>query len=118
MQDKLLIATRVKKTIEYIEKAIYNFPHTEVILKNKIMSNCYDLLELVYKANVHKDKVYMQDLIVKIRMINYFVKVSLDKKLISFKKYEIIGKHLLEINKMTNTWLKHEKEKEPLQSDN
>lgn len=51
-------------------------------------------------------------------MINYFVKVSLDKKLISFKKYEIIGKHLLEINKMTNTWLKHEKEKQSLPADN
>lgn len=118
MQDKLLIATRIKKTIEYIEKAISNYPHTEVILKNKIMDSCYDLLELVYKANVHKNDKYMKDLIVRIRMINYYIKVSLDKKLISFKKYEVVGRHLLEINKMTNTWMKNEKEKQSIQSDN
>jgi len=111
MQDKLLIATKVKKTIEYIEKMVLNYPHTEVILKNKIMDSCYDVLELVYKANVFKDTNYMKELIVKIRMLNYYIEVSLNKKIISFKKYENIGKYLLEISKMINVWMKNEKEK-------
>ena len=111
MQDKLLIASKVKKTIEYIEKVVLNYPHSEVILKNKILDSCYILLELVYKANVFKEDTYMKEIIVKIRMINYYVEKSLDKKLISFKKYENIGKHLLEINKMVNVWMKNEKEK-------
>jgi hypothetical protein len=109
MQDKLLIATRVKKTIEYIEKVLINCPQCENILKNKIIISCYELLELVYKANVFKETVYMKEIIVKIRIIEYYIKSSLDKKILSFKKYEIIGNHLLEINKMINSWIKYEK---------
>ena len=112
MQDKLLIATRVKKTIEYIEKAITNYPHTENILKNKIISSCYELFEFIYKANIHKETFYMKEAIAKIRMLEYYVKISLEKKLLSFKKYENIGKYLLEINKMIVTWAENEKSKQ------
>ena len=115
MQDKLLIASKVKKTIEYIEKCTINYPHTEVILKNKIIESCYELLELVYMANVHKEDVHKKNIIVKIRMIEYYVKISLNKQLISFKKYENIGNHLLEINKMVIVWLKNEEKEKHLQ---
>lgn len=109
MQDKLLIATRVKKTIEYIEKVLINYPQSEIVLKNKIMSSCYDLLELVYRANIFKETIYMKEILVKIRMIEYYIKTSLDKKVMSYKKYENIGNNLLEINKMINSWIKNEK---------
>lgn len=111
MQDKLLIITRIKKSINYVEYTLTNFPNTEYVLKNNIISNYYTLLELIYKANIHKDIFYMKESIVKIRMIEYYIKVSLDKKIISFKKYENIGKHLLEINKMINSWAVYEKNK-------
>lgn len=114
MQDKLLIATKLKKTIEYIDKAILNYPHTEVILKNKIIESCYQILELVYKANVFKETNYMKELIVKVRMLNYYIEISLDKKLISFKKYENIGKYLLELIKMVNVWMNNEKKKQSI----
>ena len=51
----------------------------------------------------------MKESIVKIRMIEYYIKISLNKKIISFKKYENIGKYLLEINKMINMWALNEK---------
>lgn len=114
MQDKLLIATKTKKTIEYIEKAVCNFPNTQYILKNKIINTCYEFLELVYKANIHKDTFFMKDAIVKIRMLEYYIKISLENKFISFKKYENIGKYLLEINKMIVSWVEFEKNKQPI----
>lgn len=114
MQDKLLIATRVKKTIEYIEKAIVNYPHTENVLKNKIISSCYELLELIYKSNIHKDVFYMKEAIAKIRMLEYYIKISLERKLLSFKKYENMGKYLLEINKMIMSWAENEKNKQSI----
>ena len=55
MQDKLLIVSKIKKTISYVDNVLINFPNTEYILKNNIVSNFYDLLELIYKANIHKD---------------------------------------------------------------
>ena len=104
MHDKLLISIKVKKTIEYIEKVANNYPKIEYVLKNKILDACYELLELTYKANIYHDKKYMKEILVKIRIIEYFV-----KKLINFKKYENIGNHLLEINKMVNSWILCEK---------
>lgn len=111
MQDQLLIITKLKKTIEYIEKVTKNFPHTEYILKNKLTDKLYNLLELAYKSNIHKDIFYMKEIIVNIRLLEYYIKLALDKKIISFKKYENIGNYLLEINKMVNSWIKYEKNK-------
>lgn len=111
MQDKLLIVTKVKKTIDYINNILVNFPKVEYVLKNNISNDFYNMLELIYKANIHKDIFYMKEAIVKIRMIEYYLKISLDKKIISFKKYENIGKYLLEINKMINSWMTYEKSK-------
>ena len=114
MQDKFLIATKIKKTIEYLEKITVNYPHTEVVIKNKITDTSYKLLEGIYRANVTKDIIYMKEIIIQIRMLEYFIKKSLDKKIINYKKYEIIGNHLLEINKMVNSWILSEKSKEDI----
>ena len=111
MQDKLLIISKIKKTISYVDNILINFPNTEHVLKNNIISSFYDLLELVYKANIHKDIFFMKESLVKIRMIEYYIKISLEKKIISFKKFENIGKFLLEINKMINVWASNEKSK-------
>lgn len=111
MRDRLLIATKLKKTIEYIEKVTINYPHSELILKNKIIDTCYKLLELTYRANLYKETDFMKEILVQIRMLEYLIKKSLDKKLLNFKKYENIGNHLLELNKMVNAWIVSEKSK-------
>ena len=108
MQDKLLISVKIKKTIEYATKAVDNYPHNYVILKNNIINSFYALLELSYKACLYKDTLYMKEILIKIKMIEYYIKISCDNKLISFKKFENIGKYLLEINKMVNVWIRNE----------
>ena len=109
MYDKLLISTKVKKTIDYVEKITDNFPKIEYVLKNNLIDYCYELLELTYKANIYQEKKYMKEILIKIRMIEFFTKKSLDKKIINFRKYENIGNHLLEINNMVNSWIMNEK---------
>lgn len=114
MQDKLILNNKIKKTIIYVEKIIDNFPNKYYVLKDKIILSFYQLLELAYKANIHKEKIYMKEILVKIRMIEYYIKVSFNKKLISYKKFDNIGKYLLEINKMVNSWIIYEKNKQYL----
>lgn len=109
MQDKLLIITKIKKTIEYTDKVLINYPKVEYVLKNNIIDTFYSLLKNIYRANIYKDINYMKESIVNIRMIEYYIKISLDKKIISFKKFENMGKYLLEINKMINSWILYEK---------
>lgn len=111
MQDRLLIVTKVKKIINYVNKVLENYPKTEYVLRNNISACFYEVLELVYRANIHKDIFYMKECIVKIRMIDYYIKISFDKKLVSGTKYNNIGKYLVEINKMINGWIFYEKSK-------
>jgi len=111
MQDSLIISTNFKKTINYIDKILINYPHEERILRDKINLTCYNILEGIYRANVYKEINYMKEIIVQIRMLEYYIKISLDKELINFKKYENIGKYLLDIIKMVNGWINFEKNK-------
>ena len=118
MQDKFIIALKIKKTIEYVKKTVDNYPHGYVVLKNNIMDSFYTLLRLSYKASIYKEINIMKDIIVEIKMIEYFVKVSYKYKLISYKKFENIGKYLLEINAMVYSWIKNETDRQSIQQNN
>ena len=41
MQDKFIIASKIKKTIEYVNNSINNYPHEYVSLKNNIIDSFY-----------------------------------------------------------------------------
>ena len=118
MQDKFIIALKIKKTIEYVKKSVDNYPHGYVILKNNIMDSFYTLLRLSYKASVYKEINIMKDIVVEIKMIEYFISVSCNYELISFKKFNNIGKYLLEINAMVNSWIKNETDRQSISENN
>ena len=111
MKDSLLIAQNIKKTIIYIDKIVDNFPNTEKALRDKIKMDSYELLEYVYLANVSEDTLrqnYQNKLICKIKMLDFYFKISLDKKYISYKKYGKVGRFLLSIIKQVYGWKKSE----------
>ncbi len=56
----------------------------------------------------------MKEMIVKIKIIDFYIRKSLDYGLISFKKFINIGKYLLELIKMINTWIKNETERKSI----
>ena len=109
MNDNLLIARSVKKTINYIEKNIYNFPNEYKVLKERIINSCYDILENVYRANLEQNICYKREVLVQIKMLNYYLKQALDKEIITKKKFLSYGNHLLEIHNMVNGWCGYEK---------
>ena len=74
MQDNLLIARSVRKTINYVEKNIYNFPNEYKVLKERIINSCYDILENVYRANLDQNITSKREVLVQIRMLNYYLK--------------------------------------------
>lgn len=105
MKDKLLIITKIKKTIIYLDKIVINFPNKERVLKDKLIESLYDLLYLSYKANITQNKYYKQELLIKIRLIDFYLSISLDKNYISYKKYTQIVNHLIELIKMIHGWI-------------
>jgi len=91
-EEKLLIAKSARKTIRYIEKNTENFPNKYKVLRDKIISNSYDILKNIYRANIFQD-------------INDKKEILTNKKLISYTNY------LLELDRMTRSWFKYEKSK-------
>ena len=110
MKDNLNIIINLKKTILYLDKIVVNFPGNERELKDKIRGILYDLLEIIYMANEFKDKrrKYQFKAIVKIKMVDFYLKISCDKKYISYKKYQKVSVHLLDILKQLYGWIKYE----------
>ena len=109
MNDNLLIARSVRKTITYVEKNIYNFPNEYKVLKERIINACYDILENVYRANVDQDVKTKWEALVQIKLLNFYLKQALDKELITKKKFLSYGNHLLEIHNMISSWCCYEK---------
>ncbi len=112
MYEKLAIVNDIKKTIFYLDKIIVNFPRTEKVLKDKISNTYYEVLELIYFSNLLDVKeriVYQKRIISKIKMIDFYFKITCDKKYISYKKYLKIGKFLLNIIKQLYGWIRYEK---------
>ena len=106
MKDKLMIATKYKKTIEYILNICENYPHKYMELKNKIVNTTFDILENIYVSNI--DSKNKKILIPKIKMLDYYLILSYKKEIISRKKYEVVSNYLLELMKMIMSWMHEE----------
>ena len=51
-QEKFKIIQFIRELIIHVDNQLDNFPKKDIELKNRIRNITYDLLELVYKANV------------------------------------------------------------------
>ena len=108
MKDSLLIASKYKKTIEYIFKITDNYPNKYMDLKSRIINTSFDILENIYIINNNSN--YKECLIPKIKMLDYMMYLSYKYNIITKKKYETISNYLLELIKMIHSWL-YEKSK-------
>lgn len=76
---------------------------------DRIISTSYDLLENIYHANINQDRKYKENALVNIQMLNFYLKQSFDKELVSNKKLLNYGRYLTELHNMINSWLDYEK---------
>ena len=114
MKDKLIIADSIKKMITRIDVVVINFPRSEYVLRDNIIKTCYEMLELVYLANVmngEQRNLYQKQVLVKIKMIDFYLKISMEKKYLSYKRYEKLGNFLINISKELYGWVNSEKTK-------
>lgn len=108
IQENLIIARSVRKTIVYIEKNVINFPNKYNILKSNIINTLYELLECVYRANVLQDINDKKEAVVKIRMLNFYLERALNEDLIKYKKFQSYTNYLIEIDNMIRSWFKYD----------
>ena len=110
-EEKLLIAKSARKTIRYIEKNIENFPNKYKVLRDKIISTCYDILKYIYRANIFQDINDKKEIIVNIQMLNFYLEEAYKKEILTNKKLISYTNYLLELDRMTRSWFKYEKSK-------
>ena len=118
MKDQLLIITNIKKTIARLEKMLDNFGKNEMALKNNMKDEMYNLLRNSYMANTFQDERridYQKNMIINIKMLDFFVNTAHHKKFISYNQYTRMGKHLLDILMLLQGWIRSEKKTESVQ---
>ena len=109
-EEKFQVINFIRNLIVEVDNELTNFPKKDIELKNRIRTNSYDLLEIVYEANLISDEVNKKKLfeksIAKIKVIDFLINMSYDKMLINSKKYIKIGRRLDDIIKYTTGWIK------------
>ena len=107
---KFKVIQHIRNMIVAIDKEMDNFPKKDIELKNRIRTNTYDALEIAYEANmlgnVEQKIQLIHKMLVKIKIIDFLLNLSYDKKLICEKNYTKLGNLLDDIAKYTNGWLK------------
>lgn len=110
-QEKFKIINFIRELIVYIDYNLDNFPRKDIEIKNRTRNVSYDLLELAYKANVSSDKEYkkqlLEELIAKVKMMDFLLNLCYDKQIINGKKYLKFGEKMDDILKYTLGWLKN-----------
>lgn len=112
MNSNFALLNNSKKTIAYINKQLINFPKSEVILKQNMEKNMYDIIELIFSysiSDIERVKTkYLKDLIIKLSMLDFYVATSFEKRIISKKKFESTAMYIIEIRKIAYGLVRNE----------
>lgn len=110
MNFDFILLNKTYQTNDYITKIIINFPKKDVLLKSSIEQVLYKMIECLFAFNINdsnriKEK-YLKDYLVNLSMLNFYMHQSLNKKYISFKQAESVGKICLDLKKITYALMK------------
>ncbi len=109
-EEKFKILNYIRELIVNIDKNMENFPKKDIELKNRIRNNSYDLLELAYKANsttnIENKQKLLEEIIAKIKIIDFLLNLCYDKQIINSKRYVKFGEKIDDILKYTIGWMK------------
>lgn len=112
--NEFILLVKSEKTIDYINRQLINFPNKEIVLKNNIERTMYLIVEYIFSyqiENITRIKMkYLKDLVIQLSMLDYYMRVSYKKKIISPKKYVSIANFIIEIRKITYGVIRNEKQ--------
>ncbi len=113
-EEKFKVIQFTREFILRVDKELDNFPRKDFEIKSRIRNNCFDLLEMLYEANLIKDNNRKIEILekgfAKLKIIDFLLNLSYDKTLITSKKYVKLGNKLNDIIMYMTGWLKTIKE--------
>lgn len=109
-EEKFKILQFTREFIVRTEKELESFPKKDIEIKQRIKNNGYELLEIMYEANmtenIDKKVDLLEKAIAKIKLIDFLINLSYDKELIPQKKYIKLSEKLDDIIKYISGLLK------------
>ena len=109
---EFILLNKIKQLNMYTEQYIFSsFPKKDLALKIRLEENLYYLVEYTIKANINKGNVrgkYQTDLITSIYLLDYYIGIIYEKKIIIKKRFEAFLTLLLEIKKIALAWKENE----------
>lgn len=109
-QEKFKIVNLTKELIVVIEKNLDNFPKKEIEIKRMIKETSYGLLLELYEANgttrMEKRQEKQEEIIAKIKYLDFLINQCYDKQIINGKRYLRIGEKLDQMVRYVNAWIK------------
>ena len=108
-EEKFKAIQFIRELIIYLDNMLENFPKKDLEISRAIKEEGYKMLKLGYLANVATDlkerKQNLEKIIVQIKLLDFFVNMAYDKKIINQKKYLKIGQKLDDIVRYVTGWL-------------
>lgn len=108
-EEKFKVIDFIRELIIYMDTHLQNFPKKDIEIKTKLKEESYELLEIAYKANLtSEDKKIelIEDMIAKIKVIDFLLNMCYDKQIINNKRYIKFGVKLDDIIKYASGWKK------------
>ena len=109
-EEKFKVINFIRELIIYLDEFLDNFPKKDIELKNRLRNYSYDLLEIVYEANITsengKRKKLLENALAKIKVLDFLVNLCYDKQIINSKKYIKFGNKIDDITKYLIGWMK------------
>ncbi len=109
--NKFLLPKYIKDFIMTLDDYLINYPRKYYELRNRLVNDSYNLLELVYTANymdIKERKPIQIEAMMRVNLIDFYLEHSFKYKIISEKQSARLSKKLLDINKMLYKWIKNE----------
>lgn len=94
---RMLVVT--EQLIDYVNNILPDYPKKEVVLKQNIEKNQYELIENLFAYKRIKEK-YIKDFLIKLAMYDYYIDISYHKKYVSKHKMQCIIRMFMEIRKL------------------
>ena len=109
-EEKFKAIQFIRELIIYLYNMLEGFPKKDLEIKRTIREESYSMLKIAYLANVTSNLNYrrenLEKVIVKVKLIDFLVNLSYDKKIINQKKYLKVGQRLDDISKYITGWMK------------
>ncbi|MCI5678261.1 MAG: hypothetical protein SOT41_04840 [Candidatus Faecisoma sp.] len=111
--ENFKLLSKLETLVSYINNVLVNYPKYNVVLRNQIELTMYSLVECVHSyriSNISRVRSKnMNDFIIKLSMLDYYMRISYEKKIINKHKLKVIGNYLLEIRKIAFGVIRSEK---------